>query len=71
MLALLAASGITGIFVFQGIGLWTSVLSPRAIPFTFFALTWRLSRMPCRTLEELYLQVAGERYVKQAALRWM
>jgi hypothetical protein len=71
MLALLAASGITGVFVFQGIGLWTSVLSPQAIPFyavwgnrlsfgansaiaggilTFFALTWRLSRLPRETL---------------------
>jgi ABC-2 type transport system ATP-binding protein len=25
----------------------------------------------CRTLEQLYLQVAGERYVKQAALGWI
>jgi hypothetical protein len=71
MVALLAAGGITGVFVFQGVGLWTSVLSPRPIPFyavwgnrlslgansaiaggilTFFALTWRLSRLPRETL---------------------
>lgn len=33
LLILLAASGLAGIFTFQGIGLWTSVLSPCAIPF--------------------------------------
>lgn len=33
MLALLAASGVMGTFLFQGIGVWTSILAPRAIPF--------------------------------------
>jgi hypothetical protein len=32
-LALLAASGIAGLLVYQGVGLWTSVLAPRPIPF--------------------------------------